>query len=146
MYAKSTHIVHWELCDTSAKAGEVERVAAAAAKKMKKGDVVIWDRLDRNEVGDVRIQLPNNYSPKAKESFKAKGVKLLFLPPKGKYFDPVELLFNDLKSHYIRPAFPRNGEKLTKDKTKRSSSGVWLSGPPIPYLASSRAVLTAIVL
>jgi hypothetical protein len=39
-----------------------------------------------------------------------------FLPPKGKYFNPLELLFNDLKQHYIRPNFPKNGQPLTKSK------------------------------
>ena len=39
-----------------------------------------------------------------------------FLPPKGKYFNPLELLFNDLKQHYIRPNFPKNGRPLSKSK------------------------------
>ena len=34
-----------------------------------------------------------------------RGVSIKFLPPKGKYFNPLELLFNDLKQHYIRPNF-----------------------------------------
>ena len=34
----------------------------------------------------------------------------------GKYFNPLELLFNDLKQHYIRPNFPKNGQSLSKSK------------------------------
>jgi hypothetical protein len=32
------------------------------------------------------------------------------------YLNPLELLFNDLKQHHIRPNFPKNGESLTKSK------------------------------
>ena len=42
--------------------------------------------------------------------------QIKFPPPKGKYFNPIELLFNDLKSHYIRPNFPKNGKLLSKSK------------------------------
>ena len=49
-------------------------------------------------------------------TFNALGVTVKFLPPKGKYFNPLELLFNDLKSHYIRPKFLRNGQPLPKSQ------------------------------
>ena len=35
------------------------------------------------------------------------------LPPLGKYLNPVELLFQDLKEHYIRPSYKHNGVNLT---------------------------------
>ena len=57
-----------------------------------------------------------HYSPEAKATFNTRGVTTKFLPPKGKYFNPLELLFNDLKSHYIRPKFPRNGQPLPKSR------------------------------
>ena len=44
--------------------------------------------------------------------------QMKFLPPKGKYFNPIELLFNDLKSHHIRPNFPQNGQNLSKPKIR----------------------------
>ena len=57
-----------------------------------------------------------HYSPAVREEFKERGVSIKFLPPKGKYFNPIELLFNDLKSHYIRPNFPKNGKLLSTSK------------------------------
>ena len=39
-----------------------------------------------------------------------------FLPPKGKYFNPLELLFGDLKAHYIEPAYPGDGTHMTKQQ------------------------------
>ena len=45
-----------------------------------------------------------------------RGVSIKFLAPKGKYFNPLELLFNDLKQHDIRPNFPKNGRLLSKSK------------------------------
>ena len=48
--------------------------------------------------------------------FEGCGVTIKFLPPKGKYFNPLELLFNDLKTHHIRPNFPENGQPLSKAK------------------------------
>ncbi len=47
-----------------------------------------------------------------------KGGKVIHLPPKGKYLNPVELTFNDLKIHYIRPQFSENGENLSQRKLK----------------------------
>ena len=59
-----------------------------------------------------------HYSPAVREEFKERGVSMKFLPPKGKYFHPIELLFNDLKSHHIRPNFPQNGQNLSKSKIR----------------------------
>lgn len=114
MFAKKSGVVHWELSVLNSDTKEVERVAAAAAPKMRKGDVLIWDQLGRS--GQSANPVAQHFSPVARERFAAHGVKVEFLPPKGKYFNPTELLFNDLKSHYIRPEFPGNGEKLTQDK------------------------------
>ena len=57
-----------------------------------------------------------HYSPVARDLFEERGVSIKFLPPKGKYFNPLELLFNDLKQHDIRPNFPKNGRPLSKSK------------------------------
>jgi transposase len=114
MYVKRTGVLHWELSDRTGNTEEIERVAEAAAAEMNEGDVVIWDRLGPS--GRCRNPVAQHYSPTAHDTFHAHGVTVEFLPPKGKYFNPLELLFNDLKSHYIRPAFPRNGAKLTKQQ------------------------------
>ena len=68
------------------------------------------------EVGVSVNPSSQHYSPVARDLFEARGVSIKFLPPKGKYFNPLELLFNDLKQHYIRPNFPKNGRPLSKSK------------------------------
>ena len=81
---------------------------------MDEGDTLIWDRLGRS--GRALHPIHQHYSPVVREEFKERGVPIKFRPPKGKYFNPIELLFNDLKSHYIRPNFPKNGKLLSKSK------------------------------
>lgn len=81
---------------------------------MKSGETVIWDRLGRS--GRAVNPSSQHYSPVARDLFEERGVSIKFLPPKGKYFNPLELLFNDLKQHYIRPNFPKNGRPLSKSK------------------------------
>ena len=90
---------------------EIERVAVDAAAQMDEGDTLIWDRLGRS--GRALHPIHQHSSP---EEFKERGVSIKFLPPKGKYFNPIELLFNDLKSLYIRPNFPKNGKLLSESK------------------------------
>ena len=71
----------------------------------------VWVVVDEHYILFTRTN-----SPAVREEFKERGVSIKFLPPKGKYFNPIELLFNDLKSHYIRPNFPKNGKLLSKSK------------------------------
>ena len=103
----------WELCEKNADTKEVERIAAAAAERMKTDDVLIWDRLGRS--GRAANPTAQHYSPVAIAAFRGRGVHVRYLPPKGKYFNPVELLFADLKTHYIRPAYPVHGGKMSFD-------------------------------
>jgi transposase len=117
VYARRTGVVHWELCAKNADTTEVERVANDAAAKLKTGDIVIWDRLGRS--GRSKQPVAQHYSPAARGSIESAGARLEFLPPKAKYFNPLELLFNDLKSHYIRPAFARNQPRLSFQQLKR---------------------------
>ena len=46
-----------------------------------------------------------HYSPVARDLFEERGVSSKFLPPKDKYFNPLELFFNDLKQHDILTEF-----------------------------------------
>jgi transposase len=64
---------------------------------LRPGDVVIWDRLGR--AGRCRNPTKQHYSPEAKAAIEAVGASVLFLPPKGKYFNPIELSFGTLKTH-----------------------------------------------
>ena len=116
VYAKKDRVLHWDLSDQNADTKEIERVAVDAATQMSVGDTLIWDRLGRS--GRALHPTHQHYSPAVREEFKERGVSMKFLPPKGKYFNPIELLFNDLKSHHIRPNFPQNGQNLSKSKIR----------------------------
>ena len=114
VYAKRSGVLHWNLSDRNADTKEIERVAIDAVGAMKSGETVIWDRLGRS--GRAVNPSSQHYGPVARDLFETRGVSIKFLPPKGKYFNPLELLFNDLKQHYIRPNFPKNGRPLSKSK------------------------------
>jgi hypothetical protein len=114
MYAKRSGVVHWDLSDKNADTKEIERVAREAVEQMEGGETLIWDRLGRS--GRASHPTSQHYSPEATATFNVHGVTIKFLPPKGKYFNPLELLFNDLKSHYIRPKFLQNGQPLPKSQ------------------------------
>jgi transposase len=62
---------------------------------LRPGEIVIWDRLGRSG----RCKAPNkqHYNPRARQLIEEKGCHLMILPPKGKYFDPIELVFGLLK-------------------------------------------------
>lgn len=65
---------------------------------LRQGDVVIWDRLGK--YGKERHPYRLHFCPEAKAAIEARGAKLLFLPPCGKLFNPIEMLFRDCKEKY----------------------------------------------
>ena len=103
MYANRSGVVHWDLSDKNADTNEIERVAREAVEQVEGGETLIWDRLGRS--GRASHPTSQHYSPEAQAIFNTRDVTIKFLPPKGKYFNPLELLFNDLISHYLRPKF-----------------------------------------
>lgn len=66
------------------------------------GEVVIWDRLGRS--GRCKNPCKQHYNPLARQMIGDKLCHLLILPPKGKYFDPIELVFSLLK-HEVRKTY-----------------------------------------
>jgi transposase len=66
------------------------------------GEVVIWDRLGRS--GRCKNPCKQHYNPLARQMIEDKLCQLLILPPKGKYFDPIELVFSLLK-HDVRKTY-----------------------------------------
>ena len=88
VYAKKDRVLHWDLSDQNADTKEIERVAVDAATQMSVGDTLIWDRLGRS--GRALHPTHQHYSPAVREEFKERGVSMKFLPPKGKYFNPIE--------------------------------------------------------
>lgn len=67
---------------------------------LRPGEVVIWDRLGRS--GRCRFPVKQHYNPRARQLIEEKGCQLMILPPKGKYFDPIELVFGLLKGEVRR--------------------------------------------
>lgn len=60
------------------------------------GDVVIWDRLGK--AGRCLNPDKQHFNPAARKLIEDKGCRLIFLPPKGKLLNPIELLFGTLKT------------------------------------------------
>jgi len=56
--------------------------------------VVIWDRLGRS--GRSRNPTRIHYNPKAIAAVRGRRCSVVFLPPKGKYLNPIEDAFNTL--------------------------------------------------
>jgi transposase len=83
---------------------------------MRQGEVLLWDQLGKS--GRCLHPIRQHFNSEVIEKLKRKGVKVIHLPPKGKYLNPLELLFSDLKEHYIRPQFPRSGRDLSKKELK----------------------------
>ena len=115
-------MLHWDLSSKNADSKEIERVAVDAAAEMESGDTLIWDRLGRS--GRALHPSAQHYSPEAKATFEEHGVTIKFLPPKGKCFNPLDLLFNDLKTHYIRPKFPEKWFTAAKVENRRACSRI----------------------
>jgi transposase len=61
-------------------------------------DVVLWDRYGRS--GRAKNPTAHHFSPRARAAIEARGAKLMMLPPTGKYFDPIEMIFGDVKKIY----------------------------------------------
>lgn len=116
-FVKQNTVVHWTLRDKNANDVEVKKVMGSVYKKIENGDVLIWDRLGRS--GRCKNPTKQHFNPVVVEKINARGGKVMYLPPKGKYFNPVELLFNDLKAHYIRPAYGKSNKEMSKDKLTR---------------------------
>ena len=118
VYATKTSVLHWELSDKNANDAEVARVAKAAVKKLKNGQVLLWDRLGRS--GRARNPVKQHYNPEVIQRFNNIGVKVIHLPPLGKWLNPLELLFNDLKDHHIlRGKFHTDGSSMSFEELKR---------------------------
>jgi transposase len=117
VYAREKTVVHWELSARNANDGEVVRVLNNAAPKMRKDETLIWDRLGRS--GRTANPKAQHYNPTIPDTLRQHGVKLLFLPPKGKYLQPLELLFDDLKEHHLRKRRPGKGPFWSEAELKR---------------------------
>ena len=92
---------------------------------LRPGEVVIWDRLGK--AGRCLNPTKQHYNPDAIRLIQNAGCQVLFLPPKGKFFNPIELLFGCMKAH-LRNDFhntlayleqrPRKEEEMNEDVLK----------------------------
>ena len=113
-YSRQNEVVYWELCKKNADDGEILRVIKAVAPLINEGDVLLWDQLGRS--GRAKNPTAQHFNPEAISEIEDRGATVIHLPPLGKYLDPLELLFNDLKEHFIRPHFHGDGRNLTMDE------------------------------
>ena len=90
VYAKRSGVLHWDLSDRNADTKEIARVAIDAVGAMKSGETVIWDRLGRSGRA-VQSEQPA-LQPGGERSIRGVACRSSFLPPKGKYFNPLEPL------------------------------------------------------
>lgn len=67
---------------------------------LRAGDVVIWDRLGR--CGRCKNPQKQHYNPECRRLIEGLGAKIMFLPPKGKLFNPLYLVFAAIKGHLKR--------------------------------------------
>ena len=116
-FGRENSVMYWELRDKNANDDEVLKVTKKASKRIEKDDALLWDRLGRS--GRTKNPKAQHFNPEVVQCIEDRGGRVWYLPPKGKYFNPMELLFNDLKSHYIRPAYGMSNKEMSKDKLTR---------------------------
>lgn len=61
----------------------------------------------------------SDYNPKARRLIEEAGCRLLFLPPKGKHFNPIETVFSKVKT-YIRNSY--TASLAAREKRHRSEA------------------------
>ena len=92
-------IVHDPLISTENARDEnfLDYVRNTLVPNLHEGEVVIWDRLGK--AGRCKNPKKQHYNPEAKALIESKGAKIVFLPPQGKYFNPIELVFGTVKTN-----------------------------------------------
>lgn len=110
-------VVHPPAISTKTMRDEVfmSYVRAQLIPSLREGDCVIWDRLGK--AGRAKNPCKQHYNPEARALIESKGARLVFLPPRGKYFNPIELLFSKVKTH-IRNAY--TGSTAAREKRHRT--------------------------
>lgn len=111
VYAKRTGVVLWALERHNCNNEDLVSFAQQLAEEWEEGDVLLWDRLGRS--GRARNSVKLHYNPEVKETIEQVGCRVVMLPPLAKYLNPIELLFADLKQHYLKPARSAQGQNLT---------------------------------
>lgn len=117
IWVERTRVLHWELRKNNANNHECCVVGLRAIKKINSGQTIIWDRLGKS--GRCQNPTSQHFNPILRRAMERKNINMIHLPPKGKYFNPVELLIGDLKQHFIRPKARINGKRLSQTQLKK---------------------------
>jgi transposase len=99
-YVTSQGPVWWELCRQNANDDEIQRVTRRVERRVGNCSYLFWDRLGK--AGRCLNPSKQHWNPGVAARFEAVDVEVVLLPPKGKYLNPIELLFNDLKQFVRR--------------------------------------------
>ncbi len=75
VYAHQKGVVYWELSAENSDGQEIVRVVRRVAKKIKNGDVLLWDRLGAS--GQKRKPDKQHYSPTVIATIESKGGKAI---------------------------------------------------------------------
>ena len=77
----------------------------------------VWFYLERQLL--TKFDVRTDYNPEARRLIEEAGCQLLFLPPKGKHFNPIETVFGKIKT-YIRNSYTRS--LAAREKRHRSEA------------------------
>ncbi len=102
--------IWWQLCKANANDEEIQRISREVVKRVGGRKYLFWDQLGRS--GRCLNPVKQHWNPSVISRFEDAGVECVLLPPKGKYLNPIELLFNDLK-HFVRLNSSAKGPKMT---------------------------------
>ena len=115
MYASKKRVVYWELASKNAGDAEIKRIAVEGVlPEMEEGEKLFWDQLGRS--GRAKNPNKQHFNPEVAAEFEDASMEVVMLPAPGHILDPMELLFNDLKEHHIKPAYDPSGKELSKEK------------------------------
>ena len=117
VYASETAVLFWQLSTVNASDMEVKEAALDALEHIESEKVLLWDRLGGG--GRGKKKKSQHFNLTVRDAYRTKGVRIVYLPPYCPYLNPVELLFHDLKDHYIRPSYHRDGSPLQFEEVER---------------------------
>ena len=98
-------------------------VKSSLCPELKKGDVIIWDKLGKYGVEENPYRL--HWSEKAHSYIKARGATVLMLPSYGKLLNPIELYIRACKEKYKSGFATKNPKSNAGNITARMMKLRW---------------------
>ena len=90
-------------------------VRQSLAPRLMAGTTVIWDRLGRS--GRSRNPGRIHYNPDAIVAVRGRRCSVVFLPPKGKYLNPIEEAFKTLLAGIARAYYGSDARRQQRPRT-----------------------------